>query len=88
MDSRFHLRASFTIYGEEYVWNTSLNWSSYDSGRIDERITKWFLECHDEARAKWDQKSLAFQEASKAKNIRQEELAELNRLKSKYPDQK
>jgi hypothetical protein len=31
------------------------NWCA-DCGEIDRRIAEWFIECHDAARAKWDEK--------------------------------
>ena len=53
MDSRFRLKiAYFTIYGQQFEWDCSLNWTA-EPGRIDERIENWFLHAHDNAYAKW-----------------------------------
>lgn len=51
MDSRFHLKAEFRIYGQKFEADMSLNWSGED-GRIDRRITEWFEDCYDQAWAK------------------------------------
>jgi hypothetical protein len=81
MDSRFELDVKFEIYGEKYEWNCSLNWSA-ESGRIDERIHDWFLECHDKAYSKWELKNFEYR-ADKEKEL---EIQQLKRLKEKYPE--
>lgn len=53
-DSRFKIKAEFTIYGQTYKWDASLNWFSME-GAIDRRITEFFLRSHDDAYAKYRQ---------------------------------
>jgi len=84
MDSRFSLKAKFHIYGEEYDMDASLNWSA-EPGEIDRRITEWFLDCHDKARMKYDERNYEAREQREAEETRVRELAELERLKAKYP---
>lgn len=83
MDSRFHLTIKFRIYGEEYDWDCSLNWSGSDD-RIDRRIAEWFLRCHDEAYAKWCAKNADKESERMAAIIEAKEREELERLKAKY----
>lgn len=85
MDSRFHLKLKFSIYGKEYPWDCSLNWTA-DPGEIDRRITEFFLNAHDEAYAKWCDK--IDRENAKAHEAETEarERAELKRLSEKYRD--
>ena len=88
MDSRFNLKVEFRIYGKEYKWDCSLNWSPYCEGELDHRITEWFLECHDEAYAEWESRHAARQSERMAEQNRLNELAELKRLQEKYPNEK
>ena len=85
MDSRFHLKAKFSIYGEDYDWDASLNWSA-EPGEIDGRITEWLLDCHDKARMKYDERNFEARERLEAEETKARELADLERLKAKYPD--
>ena len=85
MDSRFNLKAKFSIYGEDYDWDASLNWSA-EPGEIDRRITEWFLDCHDKARMKYDERNYEARERREAEETKARELADLERLKAKYPD--
>ena len=85
MDSRFSLKAKFCIYGEEYEWECSLNWSA-EPDEIDRRIAEWFLECHDKAYAKWQAEIYERQSEQRAAETKARELDELKRLRCKYPD--
>lgn len=87
MDSRFHLKAEFEIYGEKYEWKCSLNWSAYQSNEIDQRITDWFLDCHDKAYAKWQYEMESHRQAENAESQRRAELEQLKRLREKYPNE-
>ncbi len=80
-DSRFNLKVKFDIYDDNFEWEASLNWCA-DCGEIDRRIAEWFIECHDAARAKWDEKYWN----AEADREKKEELKELTRLREKYPD--
>lgn len=84
-DSRFHLKVEFSIYGMDFKWSPSLNWSAY-SGEIDERITEWFLECHDKAYAKHEESIRKDYEEQDRRDTEARELAELARLRDKYKD--
>lgn len=86
MDSRFSLKAKFLIYGEEYNWDCSLNWSARSPHEIDRRITEWFLHCHDKAYAKWQAGLHKQQAAQRVAETKARELDELKRLREKYPD--
>lgn len=86
MDSKFSLKATFSIYGEEYKADWWLNWSADDPNQIDRRITEWFLECHDKAKAKWDAEIYERQSEHRAAQEKERELADLKRLRKKYPD--
>jgi hypothetical protein len=83
MDSRFHLTVKFRIYGEEYDWDCSLNWSGTDD-RIDRRITEWFLDCHDRAYYKWCEKNADHEQQRRLIETEAHERAQLERLKAKY----
>ena len=86
MDSRFHLKVEFGIYGAEYKWDCSLNWSAEYPGTIDRRIIEWFLECHDTAYAKWQAENDKHDAWQRKKETESRELEELKRLRDKYPD--
>lgn len=86
-DSRFHLKAKFEIYGQSFEWDPSLNWSAHDGG-CDERITNWFISCHDAARLKFCEATAAADENRRTQHEEQLERAQLSRLRQKYPDQK
>ena len=86
MDSRFSLKVKFHIYGEEYEWDCSLNWTADDPNCIDRRITEWFLDCHDQAYAKWEVKNEQWQSEQRANETKANELDDLKRLREKYPD--
>lgn len=84
-DSRFNLKAEFSIYGQTYKCDWSLNWSAED-GEIDRRITEWFLTCYDTA---WRKRQDVIYEQDSERCATQEkerELRELRRLKEKYQD--
>jgi len=85
MDSRFSFKGKFHIYGEEYEADWSLNWSA-EPGKIDRRITEWFLDCHDKAYAKWEERNYERQSEQREAEAKARELAELKRLREKYPD--
>lgn len=83
MDSRFHFTGSFRIYGKEFKADMCLNWSA-DAGEVDERITEWFLNCHNQA-VSADLEAIADRDE---KRLRDSELSELERLRAKYPENK
>lgn len=84
MDSRFHLKAAFEIYGREFKADMSLNWSA-DEGQIDERVTEWFLQCHKIALNEWQAKNCDAQMEREATELKEREVSELRRLREKYP---
>ena len=84
-DSRFHLKVTFEVYGKEFKWEPSLNWSA-EPGECDERIAQWFADCYDTAYAEFQTKQF---EADTERRQKEEEAAEreqLARLRKKYPD--
>ena len=85
MDSRFHLKLKFSIYGKEYPWDCSLNWSA-EPGEIDRRITEFFLSAHDEAFEAWSEKNETAQAKREKEETEARERAELKRLRDKYRD--
>lgn len=87
MDCRFRLTAKFEIYGKTFDWQTSLNWTA-QPGQIDRRITEWFQQCYEEAYAEYLEAEEQFQAERKAAAERESELAELARLRAKYPEGK
>lgn len=85
MDSRFHLKVEFKIYGRTFTWNPSLNWTA-DPGEIDRRIADFFIRSHDEARAEFDERvAVEGSEREKAATERRER-EQLKRLREKYQD--
>lgn len=86
MDSRFHLKVDFEIYGKKFGWDCSLNWSA-EPGELDPRIAEWFLTRHAEAYVEHEAKKIAEYFAERhAEQLKQSDLAELRRLREKYPD--
>lgn len=85
MDSRFEIDVKFYIYGESFEWKASLNWSG-TNGELDERISEWFRDCHDRALIKWSVKQDKANASHRAEQEKTAELAELSRLKLKYPE--
>jgi hypothetical protein len=47
-DSRFHLKVTFEVYGKEFTWAPSLNWTA-EPGECDNRISSWFADCYENA---------------------------------------
>lgn len=85
MDSRFELKAEFSVYGKTFKWDTNLNWTA-EPGEVDRRIVEWFQECYEEAEME-NSIRLAARDGNlaEAKKIEQE-ITELKRLKEKYPE--
>lgn len=81
-DSRFHLEVKFEVYGKKFAWKPSLNWSA-EPGECDERISRWFAECHETAYSEFAAHQFEHQLASE-KAREEEERATLARLKAKY----
>lgn len=84
-DSRFHLKVTFEIYGQEFTWQPSLNWSA-SPGECDERIVAWFVESHDKAYADFCEYNQQQDAARRAAAVEAEERAQLAALLKKYPD--
>lgn len=85
MDGRFNLKVKFSIYGEDFDWDCSLNWSGYD-GEIDERITEWFKKCHNVAKAKFDHRVYELEREHREKEQKRFEIEQLKMLREKYPE--
>lgn len=84
-DSRFHLKATFQIYGQSFDWDCSLNWSA-ESGYIDQRIYDWLLECHDKAYRDYESKSEEESLARRQQAVVSADLNKIAELKTKYPN--
>lgn len=78
-DHRFEIDVTFSIYGEEFHWDASLNWDNHD-GVIDTRIEDWFLNCYTKARSGYD----TYAEMQRAEEAERWEREQLARLKAKY----
>ena len=84
-DSRFHLKVTFNVYGREFNWAPSLNWSA-GTGECDERIARWFADNYDTAHAEFQAAQFM---ADMDRRQQAEEAAEreqLASLRKKYPD--
>lgn len=82
-DHRFEIKLEFSIYGEDFEWEASLNWNAHDGG-CDSRITEFFAGCYEIARAKYDAETAAEDERRALVLIEMKERAELARLLAKY----
>lgn len=85
-DSRASVKIEFSIYGKDFKYDGSINWSPYNEYGVDTRIVEWFEECHRVARAHYDEQ--IYEAQAEKRNLAEEnaEKAELARLKAKYPD--
>lgn len=84
MDSRFHLKLTFKIYGKVFPWDCSLNWTSDSDYEIDRRITDFFLRAHDEAKQAWDAEMEVDRLLKDEEHREARERSELARLLEKY----
>lgn len=84
MDSRFNLKLKFHIYDKDFEWDCSLNWSA-EEGRIDNRITEFFINAHDSAKAEWDDKNYEHEQKRRERLEVEHEKETLKRLRKKYP---
>jgi hypothetical protein len=84
-DSRFHLKAEFSVYGKVFKYDASLNWYA-EPGQCDERISKWFADCYEEAYAEFQDTLLALEADRLKASQEQAERQELARLRAKYHD--
>lgn len=84
-DSRFHLKVTFEVYGKEFKWEPSLNWSAAP-GECDERIAGWFADCYNTAYAEFQTAQREADAERRKKADEAAERAQLARLRAKYPD--
>lgn len=82
-DSRFHLKVVFEVYGKEFEWDSSLNWSA-EPGECDERISGWFSSCYENAYAEFQDFCYRADAENRKKAEELAERAELARLSAKY----
>lgn len=78
-DHRFEIDVKFSIYGEDFEWDASLNWAT-NGEEIDPRITEWFANCYAKARGGYD----TYTEMRRAEDSERHEREQLARLKAKY----
>lgn len=79
-DHRFEIDVKFSIYGEDFEWDASLNWApDYYTG-VDKRITDWFANCYAKARSGYN----SYQDMRAAEDTERREREQLARLKEKY----
>lgn len=84
MDCRYHLKATFNVYGsKDFTCDMSCNWDG-DYGEMDSRITSFFINAYEEAKAAYDERIAELHKESDERRLRESELAELQRLKDKY----
>lgn len=79
-DQRFKLDVTFSIYGETFHWNPSLNWAADDDTGIDPRIIDWFANCYAKARGGYD----TYVDMKRAEETERWERNQLAQLKAKY----
>ena len=84
-DSRFSLKLTFTIYGETYPWDASLNY--YDNGDgMDDRITEFFVTSYRDAYEKFQAHNYEYDRKARQAKQKADDLATLAALRQKYPD--
>lgn len=84
-DSRFYLKGTFSIYGEDFPFDWSLNW--YDDGYghgIDDRIVQFFRESYEKAHWKYTEDERKGRAKRAEKEKERLERDELKRLQEKY----
>lgn len=80
-DHRFQIDVKFSIYGEDFEWDASLNWDRYGSIEgCDPRIVEWFANKYAQARSGYD----SYVEMQRAEEQERRERGQLARLKAKY----
>lgn len=82
-DSRAQIKIEFSIYGETYKADMSINYFPND-GSIDDRVRDFFDVSYRKARSKFDELIYECEAESRAKAEEAAERAELVRLKQKY----
>ena len=87
-DHRASIKCEVEMHGVKRKCDMWINWN-WDGGeayRVDDRVIEFFRNWADEAREAWDRGEYKRTEAERAAAERGVELAELARLKEKYPD--
>ena len=84
MDSRCNLKIEFSIYGEDFKWESSINYTPDDDSGVDSRVADWFKECYRKARYKYEEEMYEAQRAERERKTEAEEREQLARLKEKY----
>lgn len=79
-DHRFAIDVKFSIYGEDFEWDASLNWAPDNVTGVDPRITDWFANCYARARSGYD----SYVNMRAAEDSERREREQLARLKAKY----
>jgi hypothetical protein len=85
-DQRADIAISFSIYGETFKYEGSINWSPNDEG-IDERIVGFFSNSYQIGYQKYQMRLEDYFRETDERGQREAELAELKRLKLKYERQ-
>lgn len=83
-DHRFEVKIEFSIYGQSFDWDASLNWSPNDFTGVDYRLIDWFADCYVKARAGYDHQNMIEDQARDWAKTEALERAQLARLKAKY----
>ena len=78
-DSRATIKIQLEIYEKSFKTEMSINWYS-ENGGIDSRVSDWFIKCVNEADIDFHRKIME----KESERLKEEELAELKRLKDKY----
>lgn len=82
-DSRARVKIEFSIYGETYNADMSINYFPTD-GLIDDRVTNFFDASYRDAKGKFDEAAYKSEEGARNQRREAEEREELDRLKRKY----
>lgn len=85
-DSRADLKLAFSIYGQDFKGEMSINWTPEDCNgyEVDRRLLEIFDRWYRKARAKWEDEVFESQREQRAKEEEERERGEFARLKAKY----
>ena len=84
-DHRCVIKIEFSIHAKTYKQDWNINYFD-DGDGIDRRIVEWFAECWNEAHTQWQDSINKYFDAERERETRDNELAELARLREKYDD--
>lgn len=84
-DSRAEIKIGFSIYGEDFKADWSINYYPEDGGcGLDRRVREWFETCFQQAREKYDDAMYESEKNRRKREAEEIERREFVRLKEKY----